>query len=243
MKIKFCVAFLFLLLNVLFTKAQNDSLSMFRSSDKRNNAAKTYYKNVLFLNCGTLFRGGFSIGYERHFLFNGVSIFAQAGYTARDFTGQFDWSAFQSIFDNNDSDRDGLRPGYMYEVGAKYYLQKSDNGKYFSLSYANIVNTRVRKFSPNIIIDNVSNNYYLVDYLSREIKVMYGTSSDAEERFYSDWAIGSGLRFLKYDNAKFTTIEQPSSDTDYKYVKWLSKSVKKDVTPWLYFTWKIGFRF
>ena len=233
-KFKYVIFFLFYLtlFNSQKLAAQNDSVPLFRSSDEKRNATKGYYKHVFYVNCSTLLRGGFSLGYEKYFAVKGVSLFVQAGYTARDFSGQYHWSEFESIFENYDTYKDGLRPGYMFELGSKYYL-----------TYAHIVNTRVRKFDDQIVVPSSAQNFYLVDYLSKEIKIMYGSSTETDSRFYSDWAIGSGIRFLKFDDVQFQTIAESSEDTDYRTVKTYSKNVKKVIKPWLFFTWKIGFRF
>jgi hypothetical protein len=244
-KFKYVIFFLFYLtlFNSQKLAAQNDSVPLFRSSDEIRNASKGYYKHVFYVNCSTLLRGGFSLGYEKYFAVKGVSLFVQAGYTARDFSGQYNWSEFESIFENYDTYKDGLRPGYMFELGSKYYLKNATNGNYFSLSYAHIVNTRVRNFDDYIIVPFSTERFYLVDYLSKEIKIMYGSSTETDSKFYSDWAVGSGIRFLKYDHVEFQTIAEASEDTDFRTVKTYSKSVKNEIKPWLFFTWKIGFRF
>ena len=90
-KFKYVIFFLFYLtlFNSQKIAAQNDSVPLFRSSDEKRNATKGYYKHVFYVNCSTLLRGGFSLGYEKYFAVKGVSLFVQAGYTARDFTGQY----------------------------------------------------------------------------------------------------------------------------------------------------------
>ncbi len=245
LKLKYLNFFLlfFMLFNLQQLFAQNDSVPLFRSSDEKRTASQGYYKHVFYVNCTTLLRGGFSLGYERYFAVNGISFFGQVGYTARDFSGQYHWSKFESIFENYDTYKDGLRPGYMFEVGSKYYLKNATNGNYFSLSYAHIVNTRVRNFDDYIIVPFSTERFYLVDYLSKEIKIMYGKSTGTDSKFYSDWAVGSGVRFLKFDHVQFETISEATEDTDYKTLKKYSKSIKKVIKPWLFFTWKIGFRF
>ena len=72
---------------------------------------------------------------------------------------------------------------------------------------------------------------------------MLGKASDASEKFYTDFAFGGGLRFLKYDDVKFTTQGDALEINKYLYVKSFSQSVKKEIKPWLFLTYKIGYRF
>lgn len=224
-------------------KAQSDSTSMFRENVTKNTEGTKEYENVLFVNFATLFRGGFAFGYEKHFTFTGVALYAHLAYTARDFTGQYSINEGNSIFHNYESFKGGLKPGYLYEGGIKYYFEKSPEDYYISLAYTMVHNTRVRKLMDEFTALNISSKSYDVKYKSKEVKFMFGYVTSASQRFYSDVAFGAGFRFLKYDDVSFTTIEESSEDNDYRPVKWFSKSVKKDNKPWLFFSYKIGYRF
>jgi hypothetical protein len=223
--------------------AQDDSLSLFRDNKSDKKQAINNYKNAVFINLSTLFRGGVSIGYEKYFTFSGVAVFGQAGYTARDFSGQYEFLNGNSIFYNTQTFKGYLKPGYMYEFGLKYYFEKLNEGNFVSCSFFNVVNTRVRKLSDDFIFANINGNNYPVNYLSREVKVMFGRSNEATNRFYHDFSFGAGFRFLKYDKVEFNTINESDNEPNFKYIQWASKKVEKDVKPWLYFTYKIGLRF
>ena len=118
-------------------------MPLFRSSDEKRNATKGYYKHVFYVNCSTLLRGGFSLGYEKYFAVKGVSLFVQAGYTAGDFTGQYSIKDGNSIFFNYETYKGGKNPGYMYELGTKYYFEKVPSGNYIAAAFSTIINTRL----------------------------------------------------------------------------------------------------
>jgi len=224
--------------------AQEDTLPLFRNNNTiANQHGVKNYKNTVFLNFSTLLRGGVSLGYEKYFTFSGIAVNAQAGYTARDFTGQYAFINGNSIFHNDESFKGGKKPGYMYELGVKYYFEKLNEGYFISGSFFNVVNTRVRELSTDFLYANLNGKSYLVDYKSREIKLMYGKSNEADSKFYTDIAFGAGMRFLKYDKMEFTTLNEPTNEPYFKYIKWANKRMVKDIKLWLYFTCKIGLRY
>ncbi len=98
----------------------------------------------------------------------------------------------------------------MYELGTKYYFEKVPSGNYIAAAFSTIINTRVRDLTDEFIPVNINSKSYLVNYSSKEIKLMLGKASDASEKFYTDFAFGGGLRFLKYDDVKFTTQDGPA---------------------------------
>lgn len=242
MKQLFCIFSLCFCIH-LHVIAQSDSLSLFRENNASNFDKTGNKKNVFFLNLTTLFRGGFALGYEKYFGFSGLAAYAHIGYTARDFTGQYSIKDGNSIFFNYETYKGGKKPGYMYELGTKYYFEKVPSGNYIAAAFSTIINTRVRDLTDEFIPVNIDSESYSVHYASKEIKLMLGKASDASEKFYTDFAFGGGLRFLKYDDVKFTTQGDALEINKYLYVKSFSQSVKKEIKPWLFLTYKIGYRF
>lgn len=236
------VSFVFTLISIRVV-AQSDTISLFRDNVVKSTEGTKQFNNVLFINFGTLFRGGFALGYERHFTFTGWAFYGHLAYTSRDFTGQYLINEGNSIFHNSETFKGGLKPGYLYEGGMKYYFEKAPEDYYISLAYTMVKNTRVRDLRDEFTPMNLSSNSYDVKYKSKEVKFMFGYVASSSQRFYSDVSFGAGFRFLKFDDVKFTTIEASSEENDYRPVKWYSKTVKKDSKPWLFFSYKIGYRF
>lgn len=231
-----------LVLSVDKTLAQSDSLSLFRNNTETSKQSIHTKNNTLFLNLTTLLRGGVALGYERYFEFTGLAVYAHAGYSGRDYTGHYSIKDGGSIFYNMETNKGSNNPGYLYEIGSKYYFKKQTEGTYIASAFSQVKNVVERVLTDQFIPSNFDADFYLLKYKSNEIKLMLGWAT-YDDVIYNDFNFGLGYRFLKYDQVKFTPIADILPSNNYKTPKSYSRALIKESKPWFFITYKFGIRF
>lgn len=209
--------------------AQSDSLDVFRtpSKNKSNNSASgAMGNNSLSISLAHLGRGGTMLTYERFINNTPFAVFAGLGFNKIDLIGQFSFDNEGFYYENDYNDNNTAELCKMIDFGVKYLPEKELGGGYFGLAYS---------FYENIITQKVNTSSYKLNYNSKEFKVIYGSVNDVDNRFYSDFYIGTGFRLLEYQQLEFNKT--------YNKALEIIKETKNATKLWLFIGWKIGVRF
>ena len=228
--------------------AQSDSLDVFRtpSKNKSNNSASgAMGNNSLSISLAHLGRGGTMLTYERFINNTPFAVFAGLGFNKIDLIGQFSFDNEGFYYENDYNDNNTAELCKMIDFGVKYLPEKELGGGYFGLAYSSYENIITQKV--NTSYDFINNSsFYKLNYNSKEFKVIYGSVNDVDNRFYSDFYIGTGFRLLEYQQLNISEVPIPT------YVQYQSysnraldifKETKSATKLWLFIGWKIGVRF
>jgi hypothetical protein len=246
---KFYFTLMLLLLLTDNCYSQSDSLPIFREPTKNNKGvvnsfgSGNAYKNALSLSIAHLGRGGTMLTYERFIdLFN-FSFFAGIGVNKIDYIGQYSFENEKYFYESDYTEKRGAELSKMFELGTKYYFDKDIGGGYLGLCYANYKNEVDIKVKDYYKVNVLDPRYYILNYASNEFKLLYGAANDISTRFYSDFHIGVGLRFINYQ--ELDIIEVPIINSTYyeDFELSIEKDYKSETIPWLFFGFKIGARF
>jgi len=248
MKIKllYLIGILIITLN---SYAQTDTLDVFRAPSKNNSNSNARTgsagNNALSVSIGHLGRGGTMLTYERYINNTSFAVFAGFGITKIDFIGQFSFEDEGFILEDFYSNRSDAEVGSMIDLGLKYMFDKELGGNYFGIGYSSYHTNITRTINSSYIIENNGSRNYKLDYYSKEFKLVYGIVNDVDSRFYNDFNIGTGFRFLEYQNLDITELPNFNSSTLSYYTTELNirKRTNNDIKLWLFITWKIGVRF
>jgi hypothetical protein len=210
---KFYFTLMLLLLLTDNCYSQSDSLPIFREPTKNNKGvvnsfgSGNAYQNALSLSIAHLGRGGTMLTYERFIdLFN-FSFFAGIGVNKIDYIGQYSFENEKYFYESDYTEKRGAELSKMFELGSKYYFDKDIGGGYLGLCYANYKNEVDIKVKDYYKVNVLDPRYYILNYASNEFKLLYGAANDISTRFYSDFHIGVGLRFINYQ--ELDIIEVP----------------------------------
>jgi hypothetical protein len=223
--------------------AQSDSLDVFRtpSKNKSNNSASgAKGNNSLSISLAHLGRGGTMLTYERFINNTPFAVFAGLGFNKIDLIGQFSLDNEGFYYENDYNDNNTAELCKMIDFGVKYLPEKELGGGYFGLAYSSYENIITQKVNTRYELINSTSSYKL-NYNSKEFKVIYGSVNDVDNRFYSDFYIGTGFRLLEYDQLDFK--ETDSSSPKYDRALEIIKETKSATKLWLFIGWKIGVRF
>jgi hypothetical protein len=252
MKYKF-----YILLAILFCSlqhhlcAQTDSLDVFRIPSKNtgsNHNAYTSYvgKNAISISIGHLGRGSALIGYERLINYTPFAIYAGFGFSNLDFIGQFSFDEESYLFENSYTEKKVIQSGKAIDCGLKYTALSELGGVYLALGFSSYENTAVIEISDaQYLANNVASTYRL-NYSSKEFKIVYGFMNNVSSGFYNDFFIGTGFRFLNYQQLAINEIANPIYNGFNNYTQTIleiKKINKKDPKLWLFLGWKMGVRF
>jgi hypothetical protein len=248
MKIKLLfIASLLLVASNCFS--QTDTLDVFRtpskSSSNSNLRSGSAGNNAISMSIGHLGRGGTMLTYERFINNSSFAVFAGYGITKVDFIGQFSYEDEGFNFEDSYSTRTNAELGSMIDLGFKYLLDRELGGNYFGFTFSSYHTNITRTISSNYVIQNSGPKNYQLDYFSREVKFVYGSVNDVGSRFYSDFNIGTGFRFIDYQNLDINEVPVYINNS-YNYYNTeldIRKKSNNDIKLWLFIAWKIGVRF
>lgn len=245
--------FLALIFNTIttFCFAQSDTLDIFRtpSKNKTNSggASGSVGNNSLSVSIGHLGRGGTMLTYERYINNTPIAVFAGFGLTKVDFIGQFSWTDETNIFDNMYSTKTSSDLGKMIDLGVKLVFDQELGGPYLGLFYSSYENFITQKIDNYFEVINNGATSYKLNYNSRELKFAYGYINDVTSRYYNDFYIGTGFRFLDYQSLNINEVYNNNGlyQQTNPYSTLIQVQKENISTPklWFFIGWKIGVRF
>lgn len=227
--------------------AQSDSLDIFRVPAKSNGqgssgGANSSY-NAISISLAHLGRGGTMLVYERFINNSSFALFAGIGVAKVDFIGQYSFEDEKFYYKNQYTQRTNADLNRMLEMGTKYYFDGELGGGYLGLCYASYKNNLTVEVDDDYEVGLFDAMSYKLKYSSNEFKFLYGSSNDISSRFYTDFHIGVGFRYIQYQ--ELDIVEMPLITNGYydEYILDIEKDNNNDIRPWLYFGWKLGVRF
>ncbi|HRG58841.1 MAG TPA: hypothetical protein PK323_07755 [Bacteroidia bacterium] len=247
---KILFTFLFSTITII-VYAQSDSLDIFRTPSKNKSnpggASGSAGNNSLSISLGHLGRGGTMLTYERYINNTPLAVFAGLGFSKVDFIGQFSWSDEANIFDNQYGTRSASNLGKMIDLGVKLVFDEELGGPYLGLFYSSYENFMTQKIDSYYEVVNFGPSTYKLNYNSRELKFAYGYINDVTSRFYNDFYIGTGFRFLSYDALNITELSNSYNQINqidpYAQLIQVQKVSFSEPKLWFFIGWKIGVRF
>lgn len=245
---KFFVAILFLLSYSSKCFSQSDSLNVFRVPAKINGKVSSggnkSFNNAISISVAHIGRGGTMLSYERFINNTSFAVFAGLGITKVDYIGQYSIESEKFYYATEYTQRTRVDLNRMLEMGTKYYFDGELGGSYLGLCYASYKNSLTVEVEDNYEVGAFDPTAYNLKYSSNEFKLLYGAANDISSRFYSDFHIGVGFRYIDYQ--ELDIIEMPLINNNNfieDYVLEIEKDNNSDVRPWFFFGWKLGVRF
>lgn len=235
-------AFVLVLFIQLKTFAQTDSLSIFHQSPNNASLSKDgVYKNAVNFNILQILRGSALISYERLLGTSGFALTAGAGICKFDALGQIYFRQLSYYYNlDNYVTKSGTKIKPLYEIGLKYYYEQLMGGSYIAGAFTSIKNTvNLQPFGYQYYV-NTPSNINQLDYRSNELKLLIGFTNANNQRFYHDFSIGFGYRFIQYEYYYIKGTNNASGNSAYSYE--LDKGNKTNQTPWFFISWKMGLR-
>lgn len=237
---KFYITIVFILIFNFTVQAQTDSLSVFHEQINIEALSKIgIYKNALSYNLFQIVRGSGLISYERVLTKGGLSVIAGLGICTYDEFGQI---YLKELSDYYNSGEDVIKVGTklrpLFEIGLKYYTSQFLGGGYVGADFISINNTVKIKEENNR--DIIPLNLRLLDYRSNEFKFVFGITNKNNKKFYFDYNIGIGYRFIQFENL---ALEYSSSINGNQKVYSYKIAEKTNQTIWPFTALKMGIRF
>jgi hypothetical protein len=246
LKLLFSIAFIVLVGH--FAHAQSDTVSIFHKSNSPINGKSSghfgTYKNVLSINFFQAVRGGLLVNYERMIGQSGLAFSLGTGICSFDPLGQFYVREFQYYYELNlrviNRESTELLP--LFDFATKYYFEKEWGALHIDAGYTNIKNNVTLDFSysPDYYF-NLNTKLKKLNYRNNEFKLLVGFTNDTKKKFYHDFSLGLGYRFIEYDYLEIEKLKISPNSSDY--VNTLIKKTKTNQTPWLAMSWRMGIRF
>lgn len=228
--------------------AQSDTVSIFHQSPNPTNAQTSghfgTFKNVLSLNLFQAVRGGLLVNYERLIGQKGLALVLGTGFCSFDPLGQFYVKEFQYYYERNlrvvHREKSELLP--IFDFATKYYFTKSAGTVYLDAGFTRIKNSVTLDFqySPEYYA-NLDSKLKRLNYSSNELKFLFGFTNDNKKKFYHDFSLGFGYRFIEYDYLVPEKVKIYPNSSEFVYM--LSKKTSTNQTPWLFMAWRMGVRF
>jgi hypothetical protein len=244
-KISLALFFVFALSSECFS--QTDSLDIFRVPSKSNNSStggNKSFNNAISLSVAHLGRGGTMLTYERFINNSYFSVFAGVGVTKVDYIGQYDIENEKFYYASEYTTRTRVDLNRMIELGTKFYFDGELGDSYLGLCYASYKNRLNVEVDDYYKVDAFDALTYNLKYSSNEFKFLYGASNDISSRFYSDFHIGVGFRYIDYQELDIVEVPVINNNSYIEeYVLDIEKDSNNDIRPWLFFGWKLGVRF
>ena len=224
--------------------AQEDSLSVFRNSSSSAIKSKEgNYKNALSFNLLQILRGGALISYERSIGSSGFAITTGIGINKFDALGQLYLRELSYYYNSGvEVVKQGTKIKPLFDFGFKYYTQQAMGGTYVQTAFTSISNTvNLEKFDNSNYLNLPANSTQL-DYRSNEFKFLFGATNKNDHKFYMDFNLGLGYRFIQYENY---LAKEVINQTNYYYTAMynLEKNKNTNQTLWFFMSWKFGKRF
>jgi hypothetical protein len=228
--------------------AQNDSLDIFRTPSKSNGGGKAKSVggyNSLSVSLSHLGRGGSIITYERLINNTPIAIFVGYGFTKIDYIGQFSFENEEFYFSNDYTEKKEAELNAAFDLGLKYTFDEELGGNYIGFCYSSYENGITTQVDNDYDITITSQRSHKLNYSSKDFKLIYGSMGESDRRFYSDFSIGAGLRFVDYQILDVTEVPVNINNGYYSYdLEYeVTKKSYNEVKPWLFIGWKIGLRF
>ncbi len=206
--LKYIILSILLCLLVNVAKAQDDSVSVFRTnpnSGSANNPLNTGNRNSISVGLNHIARGGPTISYEREFVKPNIAIYGGFGISFLDIVGQYSFDADLEFYpEDNYSNKTMESPGRIIDLGIKFLDAAAWDNSYICFGYTFISNNLKRKIDTEYAVANNGARSYNLNYLSNEIKLVLGASNYNDNRLYIDGSIGPGLRFLTFQKLNIT---------------------------------------
>lgn len=239
---KFYITIVFILIFNLVSQAQSDSLSIFHEQQNISSQAKIgTYKNALSYNLFQIFRGSGLISYERVLTKGGLSAIAGLGICTFDEFGQIYLKEFTDYYKSgagSDVIKVGTKLRPLFEIGLKYYTSQFLGGGYVGADFISINNTV--KIQEGYGSYKLALNVRELDYRSNEFKIVVGIVNKNNKKFYFDYNIGFGYRFIQFENLALDDSYVTSGNQlvySYKIVE------RTNQTIWPFTALKMGIRF
>lgn len=231
-----------LLIFNLVSQAQSDSLSIFHEQQNISSQAKIgTYKNALSYNLFQIFRGSGLISYERVITNGGLSLIAGLGICTYDALGQIylkELTEYYMSGAGSDVIKVGTKLRPLFEIGLKYYTSQFLGGGYVGAELISINNTvKIKEGNESDIIPL---NLKMLDYRSNEFKFVIGITNKNNKKFFFDYNIGLGYRFIQFENLALeysSTINGNQKVYNYKIAE------RTNQTVWPFTALKMGVRF
>jgi hypothetical protein len=240
--VKFYITIVFILIFNFAIKAQSDSLSVFHEQLNIEALSKIgTYKNALSYNLFQIVRGSALISYERVLTKGGLSVIAGLGICTYDALGQTYFKELPNYYSSGAGSNvlklgTKLRP--LFEIGLKYYTSQFLGGTYVGAELISINNTV--KIKEREGSDIIPLNLSLLDYRSNEFKFVFGITNKNDKKFYFDYNIGIGYRFIQFESL---ALEYSSTINGNQRVYSYKIAERTNQTFWPFTALKMGVRF
>jgi hypothetical protein len=241
--VKYFISLFCLVISISFVKAQSDTLSLFRTPSLNNKSIKTItYKNAINFNLMQIIRGGALLSYERSLANSGFALTAGVGINKFDAIGQVYFKELTYYYKlDQDVTKVGTKIKPLLDFGLKYYTSQTIGGAYFEMAFTMIKNTvNIQEFDYNQFV-TVTANQSKLDYQSNELKLLFGFTNSNDNKFYHDFNLGLGYRFIQYEKYVLNETHYQTGSGSYTYE--FSKKKATNETPWFFLSWKMGRRF
>lgn len=237
--------FVCLLISINALYAQDDQVDVFRTPSKNKPgsvASAAVGNNSISVSLAHIGRGGTLLSYERYINNSSFAVTAGIGFSRVDFIGQLSLDEEGFYFESDYATRTGSKLMPVVDFGGKFMFDEELAGNYFGLAYSGYKNLVTQELvNINDFVFGTPESFDL-KYSSRDFKIIYGYMNDADSRFFSDFHIGGGFRFIEYQQLNVTDVPVPTN-SGYTTEQVAEKKSLDILKPWFFLGWKVGVRF